>query len=64
MQILGAHPYFAKKFYHDIGINTAFMDNEDYKKLLREGVVDFYTFSYYMSTCITVDENSEQVKDL
>ena len=27
--------------------------------ILREGTVDFYTFSYYMSNCITVDPNAE-----
>ena len=27
-----------------------------------EGVVDFYTFSYYMSNCVTVDPNAAQVK--
>ena len=26
---------------------------------LKEGTVDFYTFSYYMSNCVTVDENAE-----
>ncbi len=62
VQIRGAYPYFAKKMYQDMGINTAFMDNEEDKKILREGTVDFYTFSYYMSNCATVDENAEKVK--
>ncbi|MCR5833299.1 MAG: glycoside hydrolase family 1 protein [Selenomonadaceae bacterium] len=62
VQIRGAYPYFAKKFYQDMGIDTSFMDNEEDKKLLREGVVDFYTFSYYMSNCVTVDPNAAQVK--
>ena len=62
VQIRGAYPCFAKKFYHDMGIDTTFMDNEDDKKILREGVVDFYTFSYYMSNCVSVDPKVAQVK--
>ena len=62
VQIRGAYHYFAKKFYQDTGIDTAFMDNEDDKKILREGVVDFYTFSYYISNCVTVSDDTEQVK--
>ena len=63
VQVRGAYPYFAKKFYHDMGIDTAFMDNEDDKKLLREGVVDYYTFSFYMTNCVTVDENADKLND-
>ncbi len=30
-------------------------------EILAEGKVDFYTFSYYMSSCITADKDSENV---
>ena len=63
VQVRGAYPYFAKKFYQDMGIDTTFMDNEEDKKILKEGVIDFYTFSYYMSNCVTVDSNAEQIND-
>ena len=62
VQVRGAYPYFAKKYYQSLGVDTAFMDNEDDKKILKEGTVDFYTFSYYMSNCVTVDKNAAQVK--
>ena len=29
--------------------------------ILREGTVDFYTFSYYMSNCVTADPNAEKI---
>ena len=32
---------------------------EEDKKIIKEGTVDFYTFSYYMWNCLTVDENAE-----
>ena len=62
VQVRGEYPFFAKKFYQDLGVDTSFMDNEEDKKILKEGVVDFYTFSYYMSNCVTVKDDAEQVK--
>jgi 6-phospho-beta-glucosidase len=62
VHVRGEYPYFAKKYYKDLGVDTSFMDNEEDKKILKEGVVDFYTFSYYMSNCVTVDENAEGSK--
>ena len=63
VQVRGAYPYFAKKFYQNMGIDTKFMDNEEDKKILSEGSVDFYTFSYYMSNCVTVDEKADKIND-
>ena len=62
VHVRGEYPYFAKKYYQDLGVDTSFMDNEEDKKILKEGVVDFYTFSYYQSNCVTVKEDVEQVK--
>jgi len=62
VQVRGAYPYFAKKYYQDLGLDTKFMDNEEDLKTIKEGTVDFYTFSYYMSNCVTVDKNAEQSK--
>ena len=63
VQIRGAYPYFAKKFYQDMGIDTAFMDNEEDKKILCEGTVDYYSFSFYMTNCVTVDKNADKLDD-
>ncbi|MBR3458713.1 MAG: family 1 glycosylhydrolase [Selenomonadaceae bacterium] len=63
VQVRGAYPYFAKKYYQDMGIDTSFMDNEGDQRILREGPVDFYTFSYYLSNCVTVDENADKLDD-
>ena len=62
VQVRGEYPYFAKKIYQDLGVDTSFIDNAEDKKILKEGKVDFYTFSYYMSNCITADANAEKVK--
>ena len=63
VQVRGAYPFFAKKMYQDMNIDTAFMDDEEDKKILRAGTVDFYTFSFYMTNCVTVDENAERIND-
>ena len=47
------------RYFKDHGIDTSFITEED-KKIIKEGVIDFYTFSYYMSNCVTVDENAEK----
>ena len=44
--------------FKEHNIDTSYITEED-KKIIKEGTVDFYTFSYYMSNCVTVDENAE-----
>lgn len=43
------------------GINLSYITEED-KKILKAGKVDMYTFSYYMSNCISVDKDAEKIK--
>ena len=31
------------------------------KKILKEGVIDFYTMSYYISNCVSTDPNVEKI---
>ena len=59
MQVRGEYPTFAYKYFKDHGINTSFITEED-KEIIKKGTVDFYTFSYYMSNCVTTDENAEK----
>lgn len=58
VQVRGEYPDFAYRYFKDNGIDCSFITEED-KKIIKEGTVDFYTFSYYASNCITVDENAE-----
>ena len=58
VQVRGEYPDFAYRFFKENGIDYSYITEED-KKILKEGTVDFYTFSYYQSNCITVDENAE-----
>lgn len=53
VQVRGAYPYYAKRFFKEKGI-TIKMEEGDLD-ILKEGTVDFFTFSYYMTNCISTD---------
>lgn len=59
VQVRGEYPSFAWRYFKENGIDTSFITEED-KKILKEGTVDMYTFSYYMTNCVTVDPNAEK----
>ena len=58
VQVRGEYPSFIFRYFRENGIDPSFITEED-KKILKEGTVDFYTFSYYMTNCVTVNENAE-----
>ena len=49
VQVRGEYPFFAKRYFEEN--NIVLNITEEDKKILKEGVVDYYTFSYYMSNC-------------
>lgn len=53
VQVRGSYPKFAKRFFEENNIKIN-MDEKDLD-ILKDGCVDFYTFSYYMSNCASVD---------
>lgn len=57
VQVKGAYPFYMKKYFADHGI-TLDIPQEDLE-ILKKGTVDFYTFSYYMSTCIAGNPEGE-----
>ena len=59
VQVRGAYPVWARKMVLDMGCDPSFMDNEEDAKILKEGVVDFYTFSYYQTSCVTTKTDVE-----
>ena len=58
VQVRGAYPGFAKRYFRDNNIEIKMEEND--KEILKEGCVDFYTFSYYMSNCTTADKEVEK----
>ena len=47
VQVRGKYPYYIQRYFEEQGIDLL-IDKED-GKILEEGRVDYYTFSYYMS---------------
>ncbi len=59
VQCKGVYPYYARRYFERNGIR--FPTQPEDERLLREGTVDFYTFSYYMSNCVTAQKDAAQV---
>ncbi len=59
VQVRGAYPAFTESFLkkHHLTIHKQAGDDA----LLKQGTVDFYTLSYYMSMCATTSPDSEQL---
>ena len=62
VMVRGEYPSFAKRIWEKKGVNVKIEDGD--LEILKEGTVDFYTFSYYMSNCITVDPNATGSDDI
>ena len=50
VQVRGAYPSYMRRYFREHDINLVW--GPDDERILAEGTVDFYTFSYYMSTCV------------
>jgi 6-phospho-beta-glucosidase len=59
VQVRGEYPGFAKRYFKEKNININMQENDE--QILKEGTVDFYTFSYYMSNCVSADKNQEKI---
>lgn len=59
VQVRGQYPGFAKRYFAEKGVELLF-EAED-EQILLEGTVDFYTFSYYSSVCVSADPEQEKI---
>lgn len=57
VQVRGEYPFFAKKFWEKNAITVDMAPDDE--EILRQGTVDFYSFSYYNSYCVSTDESLE-----
>ena len=55
VQAKGAYPKTKLKAYERQGVHLELTEED--KKILKEGTVDFVTFSYYMSTCCAAEDS-------
>ncbi|MEW4368970.1 glycoside hydrolase family 1 protein [Paenibacillus kandeliae] len=59
VQVRGSYPGFAKRYFAEQGLHIAMEEGDE--QILRDGRVDFYTCSYYSSTCVSADPEQEQI---
>ena len=58
VQVRGHYPYYAKRYFKENDIRIDIKEGDE--QILKEGTVDFYSFSYYMSSCVSADPNVTQ----
>lgn len=58
VQVRGAYPGFAKRFFKENNIEIAMEAGDE--EILKEGVVDYYAFSYYMSNNASAEPEKQQ----
>ncbi|MBR5952569.1 MAG: glycoside hydrolase family 1 protein, partial [Pseudobutyrivibrio sp.] len=58
VQVRGEYPAYAKSIWDKHGITIKMEPGDD--KILKEGTVDFYTFSYYMSNVISANPDTNK----
>ncbi|MCR4943057.1 MAG: 6-phospho-beta-glucosidase [Clostridium sp.] len=57
VQVRGYYSPYAKSYFRKNNIEIKMEEGDE--EILREGCVDFYTFSYYMSSCVSIDPTLE-----
>ncbi len=57
IQVRGEYPAYAERYFEEKQIRIHMEPGDE--EILREGCVDFYTFSYYMSTCVAKNPTDE-----
>ncbi|WP_312498458.1 family 1 glycosylhydrolase [Enterococcus sp.] len=60
VMVRGEYPTYMYSYFKENGIDPSFITEED-KKILSEGKVDMYTFSYYLTNCVSADPMVEKV---
>lgn len=57
VQVFGEYPYYMKRYFKEHGI-AILMEPGD-EDILKAGRVDYYSFSYYMSNCLSAENGYE-----
>lgn len=58
VMIRGEYPYYTERYFTDHDIHIKIADGD--RDILKEGIVDFLSFSYYSSGCMSADEENLQ----
>lgn len=59
VMVFGEYPYYIKKYFsdHQVKLNIT----EEDREILKKGTVDFYTFSYYNSNCVSTTQEAKEM---
>lgn len=57
VQCRGSYPGYALRYFRENGIDLPVLDGDE--AILRKGRVDMYTFSYYMTNCVSTDPDAD-----
>ena len=60
VQVRGAYPAYADRYFREHGITLHKSIDDD--AILKAGTVDFFTFSYYASSCVGTGNENEQTE--
>ena len=60
VMVRGCYPGYALRYLHEHSIAVAMKPEDDW--ILKQGTVDFYAFSYYMTNCCGHNENADKTK--
>ncbi len=55
IQVKGEYPRYSERFFKENDITIHFEEGDE--KILKEGKVDFFSFSYYSTGCVTSEKN-------
>lgn len=58
VMVRGAYPNFARKIWRELDLDQTFFDED--KEILKEGKVDFFTYSYYSTSCHTTHAGAKR----
>ena len=59
VHVRGVYPKYLDRYFKENNIEIKLEENDE--EILKEGTVDFYTFSYYSSGCATADKEKLMV---
>ena len=59
VMVKGEYGFYAKRLWKELGIDLD-ITKEDLNEL-KQGTVDFYSFSYYQTNCVSSDDNTSMI---
>jgi len=59
VQVRGEYGCYADRLWKELGVQLEIGENDE--QILKEGVVDFYAFSYYQTNCVAHQDNQSMI---